>query len=103
VLGNPRALARCALMPAVVMIAGATLLCALEGSLAGGPQRTPFATLVLEWGPGISFTIAWLRWILHGERRPVLAAPRYGRRELVTLALSLVLPLVAVAPIAAPL
>jgi hypothetical protein len=32
-----------------------------------------------------------------------LAAPRYGRRELVTLALSFVLPLAAVAPIAAPL
>src|SRR5262249_6695382 len=67
------------------------------------PQRTPFANLVLEWGPGISFTVAWLRWILLGKRRRLLAAPRFGRREIAVLALSIVLPLAAAAPLAVPL
>jgi hypothetical protein len=65
--------------------------------------RTPVTVLVLEWGPGISFTIAWLRWILVGERRPALAAPRYGAREFAALVLSVLLQLAAVAPIAVPL
>jgi hypothetical protein len=103
VLANPRALLRCALMPTVVMLAGSALLCALEGSWAGGPARTPFTNLVLEWGPGISFTVAWLRWILLGEHRPVLSAPRFGSREIAVLALSVLLPLAAAAPIAVPL
>jgi hypothetical protein len=103
VLGNPRALARCAAMPAAVWLAGNALLCALEGSLVGGPQPVPLTSLVLEWGPGLSFAIAWLRWVLLGEQRPLLAAPRFGRRELVALVLSIVLPLATVAPLAVPL
>jgi hypothetical protein len=103
VLGRPRALVRCAAMPAAVWIAGNALLCTLEGSFASGPQPVPLASLVLEWGPGLSFAIAWLRWILLGERRPALAAPRFGRRELAAFVLSIVLPLATVAPLAVPL
>jgi hypothetical protein len=103
VLGNPRALARCAAMPAAVWLAGNVLLLALEGSLASGPDPVPLTGLVLEWGPGLSFSIAWLRWILGGERRPLLAAPRFGRRELAGLVFSVVLPLAAVAPFVVPL
>jgi hypothetical protein len=103
VLGDPRALMRCAAMPAAVWLAGNALLCALEGSLASGPQPVPLTSMVLEWGPGLSFSIAWLRWILLGERRSLLAAPRFGRRESAALVFSVVLPLVAVAPFVLPL
>jgi hypothetical protein len=103
VLAHPRALVRTAAMPAVVWLAGNALLCALEGSLASGPQPVPLTSLVLEWGPGVSFAVAWSRWILLGERQPVLAAPRFGRREGAALAFSIVLPLVAVAPFVLPL
>lgn len=103
VLGDLRAVARCAATAWLVTVAGAVLAALPDGSWAAGPQRTPLTGLIIEWGPGISFTVAWVRWVLLGERRPTWAAPRFGRREIAMLAFAILLPMATIAPLALPL
>ncbi len=103
VLRDPGALLRHAAMPWLVVMLASVLAGLPDGSWIAGPMHTPLTNLVIEWGPGISFTVAWVRWVVLREHRPALAAPRYGRREIVMLAFTVVLPFAVVAPIAVPL